>query len=133
MKIFGQVCEEEKLKVFIPDDWHYLRKDHESYARRSCGVGSVVILGTSVLHTKLKLTIIREVLAINDGGLGIPHLQSRIPLNRKSRLDRHLASQNPLLYWALREPSSQPFHRLALHTTVIGGEVVTSKEQAEAA
>ncbi|KAF5405666.1 hypothetical protein PHET_00812 [Paragonimus heterotremus] len=48
-------------------------------------------------------------------------------------MDRHLASQNSLLHWALREPSSQPFHRLALHTTVIGGEVVTSKEQAEAA
>ncbi|KAF7233600.1 hypothetical protein EG68_08649 [Paragonimus skrjabini miyazakii] len=71
--------------------------------------------------------------AINAGGLGIPHLQSRIPLNRKVRLDRHLASQNPLLHWALREPSIQSFHRLALKTTVIGGEVVTSKEQAEIA
>jgi hypothetical protein len=51
--------------------------------------------------------------SINDGGMGIPHLLSRVPLNRKSRLERHLNSSFTILHWALRDPASNPFHKLA--------------------
>ncbi|KAF5396865.1 hypothetical protein PHET_09806 [Paragonimus heterotremus] len=71
--------------------------------------------------------------AINVRGMGIPHLQSRIHLNRKLRTDRHLANQNQLLHWALRHSSGQPFHRLVLKTTIVGGEVISVKEQTEVA
>ncbi|KAA3674947.1 uncharacterized protein DEA37_0001540 [Paragonimus westermani] len=71
--------------------------------------------------------------SIDTGGMGIPHLQSRIPLNRRARLNRHLATTNDLLHWALREPASQPFSRLALSNTVIGGEIVSNKQEAAAA
>ncbi|KAF8571522.1 hypothetical protein P879_01621 [Paragonimus westermani] len=71
--------------------------------------------------------------SINVVGVGIPQLQSQIPLDRRTRSDRHLASQDLLLHWALRQPSTQPFHRLALIPTIIEGEVVSTKQKAETA
>ena len=68
--------------------------------------------------------------SVSDGGLGIPHLSSRVPLNRKSRLNRHLNSTNTILNWALRDSSSTPFHRLALSNVCINSIPVVDNASA---
>ncbi|KAF5395779.1 hypothetical protein PHET_11369 [Paragonimus heterotremus] len=70
---------------------------------------------------------------IDAGCLGILHLLSHIPLDRKARLGRHFPTTNGLLHWFSREPPSQPFFLLALRTRTIGGDIITNRQEAAAA
>lgn len=65
--------------------------------------------------------------AINDFGLGIPCLTTVIPIQRKSRLERHLASTNPITAWAIREPTAAAIHRISMANVYVGGQPVMDK------
>ncbi|KAA3673246.1 uncharacterized protein DEA37_0011154 [Paragonimus westermani] len=71
--------------------------------------------------------------SINDGGLGIPHLQTKIPLNRRDRLEKRLNSSHPMTTWALRDPASLTTHRLARYPVFASGTPVTDKASADEA
>ena len=70
---------------------------------------------------------------ISDGGLGIPHLQTSVLLNRRNRLARLLQSPIPMLHWAAREPSAASIQKLASHPIRIQQTIVLDKPSAKEA
>ena len=71
--------------------------------------------------------------SVEDNGLGIPNLSTRVPLNRRRRLERHLSSPNPTLAWALRDPTSAPSHYLATSTISVAGNPISDLKSATTA
>ncbi|VDP95901.1 unnamed protein product, partial [Trichobilharzia regenti] len=66
---------------------------------------------------------------IRDGGLGIPHLSSMIPLHRRKRSEKLLSSSNPCIRWAATSPHFAPFLRIANLPIPIHHESTNSIEE----
>ena len=71
--------------------------------------------------------------AINSGGLGLSCLSTTIPLQRKSRLEKLLAAQCPVLRNVVKDPSFGPVLRDANIPVRVNHTIVSSKQEAASA